>query len=108
VVADSFKTHWFHILVALAEEDLHGHGLIERVTELSEGAVKLWPVTMTAALDDMTRLGWIKELTGSDHPKEQSARRRYFRILKKGRLALKDEASRMRSLATLALRTVDQ
>lgn len=98
------KSHWLHILLALAERDLHGSGIVRAVLDQTHGALKLWPVTLYGSLEEMAQAGLIRELAGDDHPDGASARRRYYSVLPAGRARLRAEAERLASLADLALR----
>ena len=102
------KEHWFLILLALASEDLHGHGVIRSVLDETDGDVRLWPVTLYSSLDDLSERGWIRELGEGERPDGASAKRRYFRITGVGRSALADEARRRQVIANRALRAADQ
>lgn len=97
------KRHWFHILTALAEGDLHGSGIVRTVLEQTDGELRLWPATLYGSLDEMDTEGLIEELTGADHPEGASERRRYYRITRRGRSVLREEARRLASLAGTAL-----
>lgn len=103
-----FKPHWFHILLALADDDLHGHGITRHVLETTDGEVRLWPVTLYSSLDELARMEWIRELTGDEHPPGESNKRRYFRITDAGLRALAAEAKRLHALSTRALEATRQ
>lgn len=96
------KTHWFHILIALAHEDAHGSAIVRDVLDQTHGALRLWPATLYGMLDELADAGLITELTGRRHPAGESERRRYYRITAKGRAALAEEAARLASLAGTA------
>lgn len=100
------KPHWLHILVALAERDRHGSGIVRAVLDQTEGSLRLWPVTLYGTLEDMVEAGLIRELTGADHPVGASERRRYYAIEPYGREVLRSEANRLAALAKLALKRV--
>lgn len=104
----SLKPHWFHILLALADRDLHGHGLTRHVLDATGGDLRLWPVTLYSSLDELVQMGWIRELAGDEHPTGESNRRRYFRITDAGRNALAAEARRLHALSTRALDLIDK
>ena len=75
------RRHWFFILLSLAERDRHGSGVMRDVLELTEGELKLWPVTLYGSLDELRDHGWIRALEGPPAGAEDdSARRRWFRI----------------------------
>lgn len=96
----SLKPHWFHILVALADNDRHGLAIAREVQSLSDGAVRLWPATLYGSLDELRQRGWIEELP--EPPEDESERRRYYRITRAGRAVLTDEAERLGQLARIA------
>jgi DNA-binding PadR family transcriptional regulator len=51
------RRHWFFILLSLAERDRHGSGVMRDVLELTEGELKLWPVTLYGSLDELRDQG---------------------------------------------------
>ena len=102
------KTHWFHILSALANEDLHGLGIVRNVLDQTDGALRLWPVTLYGALENMADEGLIRELIDGELPEGVSARRRYYRITQKGRETLRMEAHRLASMASAALERLER
>ena len=84
------RRHWFFILLSLAERDRHGSGVMRDVLELTDGELKLWPVTLYGSLDELRDHGWIRALEGPPAGAEDdSARRRWFRITPAGRRGLK-------------------
>lgn len=94
--------HRFHILVALADRDLHGAGIVRDALDRTEGEVRLWPATLYGTLDDLAGEGLIEELRGEERPEEKSERRRYYRITARGRDALAEEAARLAALVGMA------
>ena len=95
----SFSPHRFHILVALADRDLHGAGIVRDVLDRTGGELRLWPATLYGLLDELADGGLIRELEGDERPEGASARRRYYRITGEGRTALAREARELASLA---------
>jgi DNA-binding PadR family transcriptional regulator len=82
----------FFILTALAEAPRHGYGIIGRVGELSDGAVKLGPGTMYGALDRLVDQG----LVVLDREELETGRlRRYYRLTPRGRTELAAEVRRL-------------
>lgn len=100
---EPLKPSWLHILLALAERDLHGSGIARSVLDQSGGSLRLWPATLYGALDELVEAGLIEELSGAAHPEGESERRRYYRILPRGRQALHEEGTRLASLAALTM-----
>ena len=98
------KKAWFHILLALSESDLHGSGIAREAEKLSEGRIKLWPVSLYGSLQAMCDAELITELIGARRrPKGESEKKRYYRITQRGRRALMQEAHSMAYLAHKAL-----
>ena len=87
------KTHWFHILLALAVEPRHGLAIMRDVSEQTAGGVKLWPAMLYGSLDRMTRNGWIAPLEGGERPEGESERKRYYRITELGAAELERETA---------------
>jgi len=97
------RSNWFHILLALAEEDRHGSAVARAVLDQTDGGLRLWPATLYRTLDDMVEAGLIEELTGGRHPEGERGRKRYYGLTGDGRAALAESAKRMASLAGAAL-----
>jgi DNA-binding PadR family transcriptional regulator len=82
----------FFILSALAEQPRHGYGVILRVGELSDGAVRLGPGTLYGALDRLQEQGLIV----LDREEVEAGRqRRYYRLSDAGRDAVAAELARL-------------
>ena len=90
----------FHILLALAERDLHGLGIADAAEEASEGAVELGPGTLYRSLSEMSDAGLIRQV---EAPREDAdPRRKYYRITGEGRGVLATEATRLQRLVETA------
>lgn len=87
------------ILVALAEEDLHGYAIIQAVQAQTGGRLRPGAGTMYAALDRMLSAGLIAEVTTAA---DRAARRRSYGITPFGRQAARAEARRMGDVLRLA------
>lgn len=96
------KPQWFHILLALSRDDLHGSGIVRAVLEQTNGELRLWPATLYGSLEALAEGGLIRELHPDERPKGASERRRYYGITPSGRTALAFEADRMSDLARAA------
>ena len=89
----------FLILTALAAQPLHGYGVIQSVTRLSRGEVKLRPGTLYGALDRLAEQGLIVV----DHEEAVEGRlRRYYRLSDNGAAVLTQQAERLRRHAAAA------
>ena len=67
------------------------------------GGVKLWPVTLYRALDELEGEGLIQEVTEPDEQPGPGGRHRFFRLTEGGRAALEGEARRLKGVAGVAL-----
>lgn len=92
----------FHILMALADEDRHGYGIILDVAARTEGALKLSPGTLYRSIQRMLELGLIVETTTRPAPDQDDERRRYYRITPFGTTVARAEARRLTQLVRLA------
>jgi PadR family transcriptional regulator, regulatory protein PadR len=95
------KKPWFHILVVLAEAPCHGAEIQRRVSDATDGAVRLYPVTLYRSLDDMAAQGLIREAADPE-PHGHNERRRIYAITPAGRRALAAEADALQAAAQLA------
>ncbi len=96
------KPRWFHILLALSEQDRHGSDIVREVESQTGGDLKLWPAMLYGSLEQMEDAGLLVELDDAARPEGTSGRRRYFRMTVAGRRMLADEAARLSRLADLA------
>jgi DNA-binding PadR family transcriptional regulator len=92
----------FHILMALADEDRHGYGIIQEVKARTEGEVRLSPATLYRSIQKMLDDDLIVEINERPAPELDDERRRYYRITKFGRAVAREEAGRLADLVRLA------
>jgi len=92
----------FHILLALAREDLHGLGIAKAVDEATDGSMSLGPGTLYRSLKEMTADGLIEEVTSP--PGGEDPRRRFHRITEEGRAVARAEAVRFERIVDVARR----
>ena len=99
------RRHWFYILLSLADRDRHGSGIMRDVLEVTDGALKLWPVTLYGTLDELQEQGFIRALDGPPRGAEDdSSRKRWFRITPIGKRALAAEVTRLQDTVQVASR----
>ncbi len=96
------RPRWFHILVALSDQDRHGSDIVREVEAQTDGELKLWPAMLYGSLEQMEDADLIVEVDDAERPEGTSGRRRYFRITAAGRRMLAEEAARFSRLANLA------
>jgi DNA-binding PadR family transcriptional regulator len=92
----------FHILVALAEDDLHGYAIMREVAERTGGALKLGAGTLYRSIQRMLDQGLILEVTTRPAPELDDERRRYYRLTPFGRQVAMAEAGRLARMLKLA------
>ena len=90
-----------HILLALAEEERHGYGIMKQVQKDSEGSVKMGPGTLYGALSRLTKSGLIKESESRVDPALDDQRRIYYRLTAEGRGVLSAELKRYRNVVAI-------
>ena len=88
------KPQWFQILLALAQEELHGYGIQRAVLRQTDDAMTLWPAMLYRSLSALEESGWIEPIeTPEGQPDDE--RRQYYAITSAGRSTLREEAERM-------------
>jgi len=92
----------FHILVALADEDLHGYAVIKDVAARTGGILKLSPGTLYRSIDRMVQQGLIREISTRQARDMDDERRRYYRITAFGREVAMAESRRLAQMLDLA------
>ena len=94
--------HWFYILLALADGNRHGLGIIEEVAAQTDGRVQVWPGMLYLALKRMKEEGLVAETEASDDFVAGGGRPRFYRITPVGRRACRVEADRHLRLVNAA------
>jgi DNA-binding PadR family transcriptional regulator len=89
------------ILLALAEEALHGYALIKRTEELSDGRVRMDPANLYRLLKKLVRDGLVED-AGEPEGVSDGQRRRCYAITELGRAVVAAESERLARLAELA------
>lgn len=92
----------FQILMALADEDRHGLGIVDEVEVRTRGEVQLGPGTLYGTIKRLRAVGFIEEAPAPPDPAATDSRRRYYAITPSGREALTREARRMEVMVHVA------
>jgi DNA-binding PadR family transcriptional regulator len=82
----------YYILLSLYEP-MHGYGIMQNVTTLSEGRVNLAAGTLYGAINTLLEKGFIKALAG-----EVNSRKKEYEITANGKVVVKNEIIRLREL----------
>ena len=93
----------FHILLALAGEERHGYGIMQDVSEQTEGALQLGPGTLYGCLKRMLAAGLLEESEERPDPKLDDERRKYYRMTAFGKRVVRAEAQRLAGAVTVAM-----
>src|SRR5215470_17944836 len=92
----------FQIMVALADGEMHGYGIMQDVDRVTNGETKLGPGTLYRSIQRMVVDGLIEELAISLDDQADDDRRRYYRLTPKGRAVARAEALRLADLVDAA------
>lgn len=98
----NLKPHWFHILLALADQALHGTAVMEEVLERTDGELRLWPGMLYGSLKDLAREGWITEVEPPADAPTEGGKRRFYAITDAGRAVLRQEVERLAAFVRVA------
>ncbi|UYN90681.1 MAG: helix-turn-helix transcriptional regulator [Anaerolineales bacterium] len=91
----------FHILLALADQERHGYGIMKEVEAQTDGEMLLRPGTLYQAIKRMLELGLIEESDERPDPALDDQRRRYYKLSALGRKTAAAEADRLQKLVRL-------
>ena len=92
----------FHILLALADEERHGYGIMQEVKRRTDGKVRLGAGTLYGAIKRLLEKGIIAETDERPDPELNQERRRYYRLTDFGQRVLRVEVSRLNQLVQQA------
>ena len=92
----------FHILLALADRQRHGLGIVREVEDRTNETVRLGPGLLYGSIKKLVTAGYIEEPAKRPPPNRDDPRRRYYRITRRGRSALEAEAAHLEQLVGIA------
>ena len=98
------EPHWFQILLALADRDLHGLAIMNDVLERTGGRLRLWPGMLYRALGRLADLDLVTEIAPPAEAPAAGGRPRFYRITAAGRSACAAEAARLAGFVEVARR----
>ena len=96
------EPHWFQILLALADHDLHGLGIMNEVLERTGGRMRLWPGMLYRNLARLADMALVTEVEAPRAAERGGGRPRYYRITAAGRRACAAEAARLAAFVEAA------
>ena len=91
-----------HILLALADADRHGYGIMQEIERVTDGTVRMGPGTLYGTLKRMLASGFVEEADDRPDPDLDDERRRYYRVTPLGTAGLQAETDRMQALVGAA------
>jgi DNA-binding PadR family transcriptional regulator len=94
----------FHILLALADGELHGYAIMKDVAARTEDSVRLGPGTLYGALKRLLEAGLVAESGARADPERGDERRRYYRLTQLGLSVARAEARRLEAIVRAARR----
>ena len=92
----------FHILLALADEERHGYGIMQDVARQTNDALQLGPGTLYGCLKRMLAAGLVEESDERPDNELNDERRRYYRMTPLGRTTVRAEAARLAGAVSAA------
>jgi len=93
----------FHILLALANEERHGYGIMQDVARQTDGSLQLGPGTLYGCLKRMLAARLVEESGERPDPALDDERRRYYRMTPLGKRTVRAEAQRLAGAVTVAM-----
>ena len=91
----------YYILLSLTEP-LHGYGIMQNVSQLSNGRVNLAAGTLYGAINTLLEKNWIRALPG-----ESDSRKKEYLITETGKQMLMSELTRLNELIENGKRILD-
>jgi DNA-binding PadR family transcriptional regulator len=85
----------FNILLALADGEKHGYGIMQEVESNTNGQVLMGPGTLYGSIKRMLQADLIEESDERADPEMDDQRRRYYQLTSLGRRTLRMEAERL-------------
>jgi DNA-binding PadR family transcriptional regulator len=92
----------FHILLALADRELHGYGIMKQVAADTRDKMQMGPGTLYGSIKRMLATGLIVESDERPDPILDDERRRYYRLTEFGRKVLAAEMDRLSNALVVA------
>jgi len=92
----------FNILMALADGEKHGYGIMLEVETNTSGMVPMGPGTLYGSIKRMLKASLIEEADDRPDSDLDDERRRYYRLTGAGEQVLRLEAKRLASQVSMA------
>ena len=89
------------LLLALADEERHGYGLVQAIADRTDGVIALEPGNLYRVIRRLLDDGLVAESERRPAAESADERRRYYRITAFGERVLAAELRRLRALVAL-------
>jgi DNA-binding PadR family transcriptional regulator len=99
---DPLPSAAFQILLSLADEDLHGYGIMRQVAGQTGGRMRLGPGTLYGSIQTLLEGKLIEEVDLREDAKLGHERRRYYHLTSAGRKLARSEAERLAGFLRVA------
>ena len=99
--ADPLSPPALHVLLALGADAKHGYAIMRDIAAESDGHIRLLPGTLYSTIKKLLNDGLLEEVAAPRSADSDDARRRYYRVTKRGRAAAEAETRRMAVLVRL-------
>jgi DNA-binding PadR family transcriptional regulator len=96
------KHSTYQVLLALASCEKHGYGIMQSLSRMTDGRVKILPGTLYASLARMVGEGLVEELEAPANDSSGGPKRRYYRRTALGREVAAAESERLEALLSIA------
>jgi DNA-binding PadR family transcriptional regulator len=90
-----------HVLLALGDEAKHGYAIMQDIAAASGGTIRVLPGTLYSTLKKLLAGGLVEACTAPREADSTDARRRYYRVTRRGRVAAEAETRRLSVLVKL-------
>ena|SRR5687767_5947306 len=88
----------FHILLALADGEMHGYAVMREVERSTSGTVRMGPGTLYGTIKKLLADELVEEAEERPDPEMDDERRRYYKLTGLGARVLNSELSRLRAI----------
>jgi DNA-binding PadR family transcriptional regulator len=90
-----------YVLLALGTDAKHGYAIMRHITEVTGGATRLLPGTLYSTIKNLLGEDLVEETDPPADADSDDARRRYYRVTRRGRRVAEVETRRMQILVKL-------
>lgn len=94
----------FHMLLALADGEKHGYGIMRAVENETQGQMQIRIGSLYGSIQRMIEVGLIEETNERPDPELDDERRRYYSLTDFGKRVLAAEAARIAQAMTVIQR----